>query len=335
MKNITTKIALFVLSFIGICKVQAQNQKLAIMHFDVLGITYSPADISRMVYLEMDKTDTFELVDKYELELVIKKNELSLNECYAKSCIVEVGEKLNADLALTGSIERFGEKIIYNMRLIDVKTEMVSKSVVMEFINQQSHLSKMTNIMINQLLDLPQRQQIVTELAYIDDPVISNTSKLNASGPRMGIAILTSGKTRDYLTSHDGYPVMSIFGYQQEVQYMSTGNFRALFEFVGIVSGMDQGLFIPSLTVLNGFRNAKSGLEFAFGPSIGVGLQDKSKSAISPIEKFPPSLSFVYAVGKTFQSGLLNIPVNAYVSPSKKEGWKIGISCGFNVSKRK
>lgn len=45
------------------------------------------------------------------------------------------------------------------------------------------------------------------------------------------------------------------------------------------------------------------------------------------------STGFLIAVGKTFKSGYLNIPVNVYISP-RKEGTIIGASFGFNVSKK-
>jgi hypothetical protein len=45
------------------------------------------------------------------------------------------------------------------------------------------------------------------------------------------------------------------------------------------------------------------------------------------------STSWVWAIGKTFKSGYLNIPVNAYVSPNKG-GWHYGLSVGFNVRRK-
>jgi hypothetical protein len=42
---------------------------------------------------------------------------------------------------------------------------------------------------------------------------------------------------------------------------------------------------------------------------------------------------FIVAVGRTFKSGKLNIPVNMYVIPSK-EGIRMGASFGFNAKRR-
>ena len=66
------------------------------------------------------------------------------------------------------------------------------------------------------------------------------------------------------------YPVTFQIGWQHEVQYLSAGNFQGLFEFIGLVGGLESGRFIPSVTVLNGFRFGKKGWEFALGPSMRV-----------------------------------------------------------------
>ncbi|MGB0915417.1 MAG: hypothetical protein ACPGVI_05055, partial [Crocinitomicaceae bacterium] len=46
------------------------------------------------------------------------------------------------------------------------------------------------------------------------------------------------------------------------------------------------------------------------------------------------STSFLFAVGRTFRAGALNIPVNVFYS-SKKGGGLVGLSVGFNVQKSK
>ncbi|MBT5439644.1 MAG: hypothetical protein HOK92_10645, partial [Flavobacteriales bacterium] len=42
--------------------------------------------------------------------------------------------------------------------------------------------------------------------------------------------------------------------------------FSALAEFILNVNGLEQGKFIPTLSILNGFRFGNAGWEFAFGP---------------------------------------------------------------------
>jgi hypothetical protein len=46
------------------------------------------------------------------------------------------------------------------------------------------------------------------------------------------------------------------------------------------------------------------------------------------------STGLVIAIGKTFRSGYLNIPVNVYVAP-RKDGTTVGAMVGFNIQKKK
>lgn len=137
---------------------------------------------------------------------------------------------------------------------------------------------------------------------------------------------------------------------------------QALIEFIPLVTGLDQGLFIPSITFMNGFRHSKTGWEFAFGPYISVkkvisGYFDESNNWHLPNEwhteenmneegryidnpnetvenydargRLRGSYGFTFAAGKTFTSGHLNIPVNLYLTPAK-DGFHLGASFGFN-----
>ena len=91
----------------------------------------------------------------------------------------------------------------------------------------------------------------------------------------MGIA-MTYGNISKFMTRPESQggmemqPLMSNLGYQFEVQYVGTENFSALFEFIPMLNGLEQGKFLPSMSFLNGFRFGEAGWEFAFGPSFGI-----------------------------------------------------------------
>ena len=154
---------------------------------------------------------------------------------------------------------------------------------------------------------------------------------------------------------YNSFPALFQFGYQFEVQYLNEGNIQGLFEVIPMITGVEQGLFIPSMTVLHGLRNNKNGLEIAFGPTVSVTryaegyfigdqwfLSQEWRSAngepnpneiVSRLDsrgRIQFSTGFVVAAGFTLKSGKLNIPVNAYVIPSKGN-FRVGVSFGFNV----
>ena len=65
-----------------------------------------------------------------------------------------------------------------------------------------------------------------------------------------------------------------------------------------LVGGIEQGMFLPSLSALFGIRG-KKGTEFAFGPNLSV-----------------TGGGMVFAVGTSFHSENVYFPVNLVVVPS-------------------
>ena len=99
--------------------------------------------------------------------------------------------------------------------------------------------------------------------------------KLLKTEPRMGFTVFSgnaASRIREGRESggYDAFPVMFQFGYQFEKQYLMEGIYQALFEFIPMITGVDQQLIVPSITILNGFRNNKHGWEVAIGPSISI-----------------------------------------------------------------
>jgi hypothetical protein len=126
-----------------------------------------------------------------------------------------------------------------------------------------------------------------------------------------------------------------------------------------MVSGLDQGLFVPSFTIMNGIRNNKNGLEFAIGPSINLSREAKvydidgewvrredidlnatsydlstldSKEVMDSRGTIALKSYVVLAAGYSLKSGKLNIPINAFIIP-QKDNIRYGFSFGFNVRK--
>ena len=105
----------------------------------------------------------------------------------------------------------------------------------------------------------------------------------------------------------------------------------ALVEFFGMIGGMEQQKFIPSLSIVNGFRWKNSKWEIGFGPTFNI-QQRNSAGKLDSRASTSLTSSWVFALGKTFTSGNLNIPVNLYTIPNK-EGWTVGVSMGWSIEK--
>jgi hypothetical protein len=336
------------------------------MPVDLIGLNYNNEKglsyLSGVTRLYAEKSLSYVLVDRYEMQMASLSADSIKRICKTNQCLVGYGKKMKAEKVLFGYLENLGDKMVVSFQLFDVKTETVEKNLVKEFLNISAESGRMIEITLNEMFGIPNQQEIVTKLTKKDD--FENTInspykiRLRADGPRMGFTHFT-GENAAVLkesTNNGGYnvfPTLFQFGYQFEKQYLNEGNFQALAEFIPMVTGFDQGLFIPSFTLMNGLRSNKTGWEIAFGPTLsfvnkangyykdGVWtLVDNETPADAIIEErldrrgaSKLNTSFIIAAGKTIKSGKLNIPVNIYVVPSRT-GVRYGVSFGFNSKNR-
>lgn len=366
-----TLLMLFIsVSFFATAQIQATGKagraSISVLNIDTKGLGLDPVQMGNMVRIELEKLDTFQVMDRYDVSYVVEKNKLNISNCYGKICLVEIGKTINSDKMFTGSIELIGENIIATFRLIDVKSATIEKTQVNEFLNLPKELQSMVQISINQMFGKLNEQPLldyVTRKNNFESSVNNHDkSTVNLSGPRSGFTYVM-GEAGERLQAsrneggYNSYPVMFQFGYQFEVQYLNEGNYQALFEFLPAISGFNQNVFLPSVTIMNGFRNNKHGWEIAFGPTFGLinkanGYYDadqnwhlesdwnddtvenpyKIESRIDSRGYFELQAGFVVAAGKTIRSGKLNIPINIYVVPNK-DGIRMGASFGFNAKK--
>ena len=167
------------------------------------------------------------------------------------------------------------------------------------------------------------------------------------AGPRIGMTLITAGSTADFFhegsdyveykdaykdathkLGETGYALTTQYGWQWESRFADGGgDVVGIVEWIALVSGMEQGMFLPSFTSVIGARTS-NGFEVGVGPSLslsGVGM--------------------VFAIGKNFQSGSLNMPVNLVFMPGKdvdsdkfggytyNSGARISLMVGFNLAK--
>jgi hypothetical protein len=133
------------------------------------------------------------------------------------------------------------------------------------------------------------------------------------SGPRLGVAYLIGGSVTAEREGKHVAPLMTLFGWQLEHQFQ-TGRKDIpvpMTEFILLAGGMEQGIVLPSASLLLGMRQP-NGWEAALGPTVtGAGVQ------------------LAFGAGLTQSLGMLNIPVNLAVAPGRR-GASISFTTGFN-----
>jgi hypothetical protein len=144
-------------------------------------------------------------------------------------------------------------------------------------------------------------------------PMIPPVAKeVSLSGPRFGLTVLSDGVLAKLKERKiDVKSTISQFGWQFEHQFYSKQDGpTVLNEWVALVGGLDQGVAIPSLSWLVGIRT-REGAEFGIGPNIT-----------------PGGVALALSAGVSFRAGVLNVPMNVAVVPSKY-GTRVSMLTGF------
>ena len=138
------------------------------------------------------------------------------------------------------------------------------------------------------------------------------------AGPRVGVTFLTPGFMSEELETS----MITQYGWQWESRFADNGDIAGLVEWVVVVGGMEQQMFLPSISSLVGVRTGE-GMEYAVGPNLSA-----------------TGINMVFTIGKNFKSGDLNFPVNLAFVPNgnvwgedEDSGARISIMVGFNMSK--
>jgi hypothetical protein len=157
----------------------------------------------------------------------------------------------------------------------------------------------------------------VTSLAAFaqSGPIVPPPARtVDLAGPRLGLTFLSQGVI-DKLAERDIHvtPAISQFGWQFERQFFTkSGGVTALHEWVALVGGLDQGVAIPSVSWMVGLRTTQ-GAEFGIGPNLT-----------------PAGVALALSAGVTFRAGVLNVPMNFAVVPTKA-GVRVSVLTGFTL----
>jgi hypothetical protein len=163
-------------------------------------------------------------------------------------------------------------------------------------------------------------------LSCLASPVAAQTTALippvartvSLSGPRFGVTFLDEGVVAKLAERNIAVkPAITQFGWQFERQFFAKeGGVTAVNEWVFLLGGLDQSVAIPSLSWMVGLRT-RDGAEFGIGPNIT-----------------PGGVALAIAGGVTLRAGVLNVPVNVAIVPSKV-GTRISVMTGFNMRGRR
>ena len=351
-------------AFGGTAHAQSEPKKtLAVLDFDVRNYPVDGQQLIDKATIELIRINKFEIVDKYDIEYISKRDQVDLKGCYSKICLEDIGKRLKCDFLLTGSYDVLGDRVAVTVRLYDVAKGSFAESASRVYLNIPQQNLTMMEVAIKDLLAVANDENLIKKLTISEEyeSALNNpeTAVINNNGPRLGITAVAGSSTKilmaDPKTGGFGYslPALTSFGYQFEQVFVNSGDFQALFEFIPLIAGLEYGRLIPSANVLMGMRNSRTGWEFAVGPNFTTTVtaegymegedfiisSDPNRDLITRLDSrgdLAVSTGLVLGFGKTFKSGKMNFPVNLFVvTPGRGDSWRIGTSVGFNIVRKK
>lgn len=96
--------------------------KIAVMDLQPVGISSSLAiTVSDLLRTELFKTKLFSIIERKEMNVILKEQEFKYSGCTETECAVEIGKILTVHKVLVGTINKLGESFIINARIIDIE----------------------------------------------------------------------------------------------------------------------------------------------------------------------------------------------------------------------
>jgi TolB-like protein len=370
MRTLIQSTLLFTALALGsFAQAQTESKKtLAVLDFDVRNYPVDAQQLIDKATIELIRINKFEIVDKYDIEYISKRDKVDLKGCYSKICLEDIGKRLKCDFLLTGSYDVLGDRVAVTVRLYDVAKGSFTESASRVYLNIPQQNLTMMEVAVKDLLAVPNDENLIKKLTISEEyeSALNNpeTAVINNNGPRLGVTGVFGPSQKilmaDPKTGGFGYslPALTSFGYQFEQVFVNSGDFQALFEFIPLIAGLEYGRVIPSANVLMGMRNSRTGWEFAVGPNFtttvtaegylegsnfilrgSAGYNPMGKDVITRLDSrgdLTVSTGLVLGFGKTFKSGKMNFPINVFVvTPGRGDSWRIGTSVGFNIVRKK
>lgn len=115
--------------------IQAQTPKkekarIAVLELSADGITKAEAQtFTNRLRSELVKTGVFIVLERGEMDDILKEQGFQLTGCTSNECAVEAGKLLNVKEMVAGSVGKVGRLYSIDARLIDVETGQILKSV--------------------------------------------------------------------------------------------------------------------------------------------------------------------------------------------------------------
>jgi len=125
--------------FLLICYGYGQQENIAVLDLDPTGISPNEAQfLSDRLRTELFETGVFQVVERGKMNSILQEQGFQNTGCTSLECAVEIGQLLNVQKMVAGSIGKIEDIYSISLRLINVKTGAITKTATRDFTGKLS-----------------------------------------------------------------------------------------------------------------------------------------------------------------------------------------------------
>ncbi|MBF0431152.1 MAG: PEGA domain-containing protein [Fibrobacteria bacterium] len=110
---------------------QTEKWNIAVVNLEGNGVSVEELKgLSNRLRSELFQTSTFTVIERYQMDDILKEQKFQLSGCTSQECVVEVGQLLGVRFIVAGSIDRVGEIYSTDIRMVNVETGKIEKNVI-------------------------------------------------------------------------------------------------------------------------------------------------------------------------------------------------------------
>ncbi len=110
------------------------QESIAVLNFEGTGISVSEAiSLTDRFRTDLVRTNMVTVVERGQMENILKEQDFQLSGCTSEECAVEVGQLLGVTSMVAGTIGKLGSTYIIDIRMIDVESGKITLSLKKDY----------------------------------------------------------------------------------------------------------------------------------------------------------------------------------------------------------
>jgi len=156
-----TVISFFLLLF-SVSIAQDAKTNIAVIDLDPTGISNNEAQfLSNRLRIELFETGKFQVVEREKMNAILNEQGFQQSGCTSVECAIEIGQLLNVNVMVAGSIGKIEDIYSLSIRLIDVETGVIIRTATRDYEGNLSEV--LTDVIPEVSIELADAENIETD----------------------------------------------------------------------------------------------------------------------------------------------------------------------------